>query len=115
MSCRADYRIRAFANPKSFSFLCWPLGLMVWLLVLAPQGTLSSQTLLGWMARHVAQPTKNLTLGDNSPDNKPSAITELTEEDCYLPPMPAIGTIALMHSCMWPTRYLVRPQLLTRV
>ena len=115
MSCRADYRIRAFANSKTFSSLCWLLGLMVWLLVLAQQDTLSPRTHLSWMAHHVAPPTENLILSDSSPDTNPSAITGLTVEDCYLPPTPLISSIALTYSCLWPTRFLERPQLLTRI
>ena len=115
MSCKADYRIRAYANTKTFFSLCWLLGLMVWLFVLTQQGTLSPRILLGWMAHHAASSTENLTLCVSSPDTNSSTITGLPGEDCDLAPTPVIGGFALAHSCMWPTHFLERPQLLTRV
>jgi hypothetical protein len=91
------------------------MALVVGLLGLALPGGLITWPLSDWMARHVVLPSACLPLDDSAPDDHAAAITVLPVGDRCLSPTLVIGTLALMHTCLWTTRYLERPQLLTRV
>ena len=103
------------ANLKMFTSLCSLWGLMMGLLLLAQQATPIAWNFSDCLPHHEVPPTERPILDGSSPDGNPAVVTGLTVEDGDLPPTTVIGTIALIHACVWPTRYLERPRLLTRV
>jgi hypothetical protein len=80
--------------------------------ILNPRG----KTLETVVAPYRSPPHDSLRLDGTLEDDDPASIAVLTAGDLDLLP-PAIATPApnVQRACFWPTRYLVRPQLLTRL
>jgi hypothetical protein len=91
------------------------LVLLMGILELALSSGLITGPLADWMAGHGALPSERRLLHDSAPNDNPSALGVLPVPDRCLAPAPIIGTLALIYTCVWPTHYLQRPQLLTRV
>lgn len=113
---------RLSVDPRAPSRLLasiWALmALLAGILGLALLGGLITEILSDRMARHVVLPSESLPLTDGAPDYRPdhpAAITLLPVVNCCLSLVMIIGTLALMHTCLWLIRYLGRPQLLTRL
>jgi hypothetical protein len=91
------------------------VGLLMGLLVLAGPGVSAA-----WPAfdrpRTSAYDAVSPLLDDRDlEDDPPSALTRQTMGVLSLPPATIEGHAAVMSSHCWPSRYLVRPQLLTRL
>jgi hypothetical protein len=87
---------------------------MVGLLVLTQLTASSAWNVSDWLLYLMLRPTDSLTLDDSYPDGDPLAIMGRTVGDDDLPLTPVLGIIPLVSICLWPTRYLTRPRLLTR-
>jgi len=84
------------------------------LLALTQLAALMTWNVADWLPHHIVPSPESPLLDNSHPDGDSLAIVGLTMVDDDLPLTTVIGLIALVHVCLWPTRYLERPRLLTR-
>ena len=108
--------LAAHRTPSPLRSLIQACALVVLLLgFLVQQGALMTWPLSDLMLRAAFPLWESLVLDDSCLDDDPSSSMMLTVGDFCLQPAMVMGTVAFIHTCLPLTRYLIRPQLLTRL